>query len=220
MFSNEENHIDHNNHLLEEVNRLNEPVNSLSLKLDLRIMLIKWLWLLVATRDQSSYPANHANSVRFIRQPPWRRFGGELPVRREQIWEVGQGVFWSTRWRYISVGNIYLRVALFAPYIFYLLSHVAYDELLCYRYLALQYSTKHADMANPRRRGCGDADSSKFGKQGGITNGAKWYSLQGGNNLTLSYSFLVPKPFSISIDWSSTHMRRNKEFSMQSIQSY
>lgn len=49
-----------------------------------------------------------------------------------------------------------------------------------FRYLALQYSTKHADMANPRRRGCGDSESSKFGKQGGITNGAKWYSLQGG----------------------------------------
>lgn len=31
MFSNEANHIDHNNHLLEEVDRLNEPVSSLSL---------------------------------------------------------------------------------------------------------------------------------------------------------------------------------------------
>lgn len=35
-------------------------------------------------------------------------------------------------------------------------------------------------MASPTRRGCGDIDSSKFGKQGGITNGAKWYSLRGG----------------------------------------
>lgn len=48
------------------------------------------------------------------------------------------------------------------------------------RHLALVYSNNHADMASPQRGGCGDTDSNKFGKQGGITNGAKWYSLQGG----------------------------------------
>lgn len=48
------------------------------------------------------------------------------------------------------------------------------------RYLALAYSTYHADMSSAARTGCGDIDSNLFGKQGGITNGAKWYSLQGG----------------------------------------
>lgn len=46
----------------------------------------------------------------------------------------------------------------------------------------MAYSTHHADMASATRTGCGDVDSNRFGKQGGITNGAKWYSLQGGNN--------------------------------------
>lgn len=57
--------------------------------------------------------------------------------------------------------------------------------ILYFRRLALAYSTNHADMASINRKGCGDVDSSKFAKQGGITNGAKWYSLQGGNYFSL-----------------------------------
>jgi hypothetical protein len=49
----------------------------------------------------------------------------------------------------------------------------------CYRHLALTYATHHKNMANPKRNGCGD-DGYNFGKQGGITNGAAWYSVQGG----------------------------------------
>lgn len=57
-----------------------------------------------------------------------------------------------------------------------------YNEITNYfRHLALSYSTFHEDMADPNRKGCGDAESDKFGKEGGITNGAKWYSLEGGN---------------------------------------
>ncbi|PSN54662.1 Carboxypeptidase E [Blattella germanica] len=47
-----------------------------------------------------------------------------------------------------------------------------------FRNLAMAYSLHHKDMANPNRRGCGD-DGYNFGKQGGITNGAAWYSVQG-----------------------------------------
>lgn len=37
-------------------------------------------------------------------------------------------------------------------------------------------------MASPDRGGCSDdMDTNNFGKQGGVTNGAKWYNLQGGN---------------------------------------
>ena len=43
----------------------------------------------------------------------------------------------------------------------------------------MAYSTHHKDMASPNRGGCGD-DGYNFGKQGGITNGAAWYSVQGG----------------------------------------
>jgi hypothetical protein len=34
-------------------------------------------------------------------------------------------------------------------------------------------------MSNPKRSGCG-YDGYNFGKQQGITNGAAWYSVQGG----------------------------------------
>jgi len=34
-------------------------------------------------------------------------------------------------------------------------------------------------MANPNRMPCRDGDTN-FGKEGGITNGAKWYSVRGG----------------------------------------
>lgn len=53
--------------------------------------------------------------------------------------------------------------------------------------MALSYSLYHSDMANASRKGCGDVDSDKFGKQGGITNGAKWYSLQGGTYYNLTF---------------------------------
>lgn len=46
-----------------------------------------------------------------------------------------------------------------------------------FRYLATQYALYHADMADPTRPGCGgpgDKDSERFGKAGGITNGAQW----------------------------------------------
>lgn len=35
-------------------------------------------------------------------------------------------------------------------------------------------------MADPNRMSCRDGDIN-FGKEGGITNGAKWYSISGGN---------------------------------------
>lgn len=49
-----------------------------------------------------------------------------------------------------------------------------------FRQLALSYSTNHPDMTQVHRKGCGNSEN-QFAKQGGITNGAQWYSLQGGN---------------------------------------
>lgn len=37
-------------------------------------------------------------------------------------------------------------------------------------------------MANPNRMPCRGGDTN-FGKEGGITNGAKWYSVRGGKTL-------------------------------------
>lgn len=49
----------------------------------------------------------------------------------------------------------------------------------------MTYADAHADMASATRRGCHttsaeDSDTFNFGKQGGVTNGAAWYSLKGG----------------------------------------
>ena len=35
-------------------------------------------------------------------------------------------------------------------------------------------------MADPNRKGCDSPSVNQFSKQGGITNGAQWYSLAGG----------------------------------------
>ncbi|KAK9751479.1 Zinc carboxypeptidase [Popillia japonica] len=66
-----------------------------------------------------------------------------------------------------------------------------------FRHLALAYSTYHADMANPKRRGCGDSMSDKFPKQGGITNGAQWYNLQGGMQ---DFNYLSSNDFEITLE--------------------
>lgn len=50
-----------------------------------------------------------------------------------------------------------------------------------FKYLAEIYASSHADMADPNREAC-DKDGTKFGEQGGITNGARWYALTGGAN--------------------------------------
>lgn len=49
----------------------------------------------------------------------------------------------------------------------------------------MAYASAHADMASSSRGGCrisgDDSSSYNFGKQGGVTNGAAWYSLKGGS---------------------------------------
>lgn len=71
------------------------------------------------------------------------------------------------------------------------MKNYAKQLILCtYRHLALAYSTHHATMANPKRAGCG-YDGYNFGRQGGITNGAEWYSVQGGNVLYLKLNITL-----------------------------
>jgi hypothetical protein len=54
------------------------------------------------------------------------------------------------------------------------------------RHLALSYSKLHPRMSDPNQPSCDDT-SSGFGKQGGITNGAAWYSVEGGQINHLYY---------------------------------
>ncbi|KAF5297477.1 hypothetical protein FQR65_LT10013 [Abscondita terminalis] len=145
MFVNEENHIDHNNHILDQLDRLSQPLQ----------------------------PETKA-VIRLIMQIPFvlsaNLHGGDL-VANYPYDESRTGVAQDEY-------------------------SIAPDDAT-FRHLALSYSTAHADMANPTRRECSNAEKSKFAKQGGITNGAKWYSLEGGMQ---DFNYLSSNAFEITLE--------------------
>ncbi|KRY52025.1 Carboxypeptidase E [Trichinella britovi] len=51
-----------------------------------------------------------------------------------------------------------------------------------FKHLAMSYSTKHANMADPNHEPCPLAGED-FSRRGGITNGARWYSVRGGEKI-------------------------------------
>ncbi|XP_050531282.1 carboxypeptidase E-like [Daktulosphaira vitifoliae] len=65
-----------------------------------------------------------------------------------------------------------------------------------FRWLALSYANQHADMANANRLPCRGGDIN-FGKEGGITNGAKWYSVRGGMQ---DFNYLSSNDFEITLE--------------------
>lgn len=125
----------------------------------------------VAARNKSVDSFHNANSFRPFCQFAWGRFGSKLSIRRKPFRKTGRRIFRDSRRRYIQVNMFFIYDVRFA---------LIPNEN---RYLALAYSTYHADMSNPRRRAC-EGDSSNFPLQNGITNGAKWYSLRGGKQLS------------------------------------
>jgi carboxypeptidase E len=62
---------------------------------------------------------------------------------------------------------------------------------MCRRYLAESYAEHHATMADPNRIPCEMTGDDSFGKQGGITNGARWYSVKNGTYTTVMSVTLV-----------------------------
>nr|USU81843.1 M14 metal carboxypeptidase 12 [Antheraea pernyi] len=71
-----------------------------------------------------------------------------------------------------------------------------------FRELAMTYATTHADMASPTRKGCrvpnsDDSIPYNFGKQGGVTNGAAWYSLRGGMQ---DFNYLATNAFEVTLE--------------------
>ncbi|RCN39923.1 hypothetical protein ANCCAN_14143 [Ancylostoma caninum] len=49
-----------------------------------------------------------------------------------------------------------------------------------FRWLAQKYASNHAHMAKNDHPPCDGTTKDAFARQGGITNGAKWYSVSGG----------------------------------------
>ncbi len=54
-----------------------------------------------------------------------------------------------------------------------------------FRVMAYAYSSKHGVMAKPHKS-CDMTENATFAEQGGITNGAEWYSVAGGESFELS----------------------------------
>jgi len=65
-----------------------------------------------------------------------------------------------------------------------------------FRALASLYANKHPRMSNPSTPGC-DSPVSEFAQQGGITNGAAWYSVGGGMQ---DFNYLASNDFEITLE--------------------
>ena len=64
------------------------------------------------------------------------------------------------------------------------------------RHIALNYAKNHAHMADPKTPGC-EKPENNFAKQGGITNGAAWYSVGGGMQ---DFNYLSSNDFEITLE--------------------
>merc|ERR1711899_568775 len=65
-----------------------------------------------------------------------------------------------------------------------------------FRQIALTYSKNHPRMSDPSRPGC-DQPQNQFAKQGGITNGAAWYTVEGGMQ---DFNYLSSNDFEITLE--------------------
>jgi len=65
-----------------------------------------------------------------------------------------------------------------------------------FRTLAKVYADNHKRMSNPSTPGC-DSETNEFAKQGGITNGAAWYSVGGGMQ---DFNYLASNDFEITLE--------------------
>eukprot|EP00092_Neocalanus_flemingeri_P035502 GFUD01038635.1.p1 GENE.GFUD01038635.1~~GFUD01038635.1.p1 ORF type:complete len:478 (+),score=118.25 GFUD01038635.1:214-1647(+) len=65
-----------------------------------------------------------------------------------------------------------------------------------FRSLAMVYANNHPRMSNPSTPGC-DSPTNEFAKQGGITNGAAWYSVGGGMQ---DFNYLASNDFEITLE--------------------
>ncbi|CAG9533466.1 unnamed protein product [Cercopithifilaria johnstoni] len=68
-----------------------------------------------------------------------------------------------------------------------------------FRYLAESYANKHAHMAKNDHPSCDGTITNAFTRQGGITNGAKWYSVSGGMQ---DFNYLATNAFEITLELS------------------
>uniref|UniRef100_A0A1I7XUR7 Peptidase_M14 domain-containing protein n=1 Tax=Heterorhabditis bacteriophora TaxID=37862 RepID=A0A1I7XUR7_HETBA len=72
-----------------------------------------------------------------------------------------------------------------------------------YRWLAHTYANNHAHMAKNDHPPCDGTSQDAFARQGGITNGAKWYSVSGGMQ---DFNYLATNTMEITLELSCEKM--------------
>merc|ERR1711976_395698 len=65
-----------------------------------------------------------------------------------------------------------------------------------FKHIALTYAQNHPRMSDPQRPGC-DQPHNPFATQGGITNGAAWYTVEGGMQ---DFNYLSSNDFEITLE--------------------
>jgi len=65
-----------------------------------------------------------------------------------------------------------------------------------FRHIAMTYANNHPKMSDRTRPGC-DQPHNPFAKQGGITNGAAWYTVEGGMQ---DFNYLSSNDFEITLE--------------------
>ncbi|KAI6222413.1 Peptidase-M14 domain-containing protein [Aphelenchoides fujianensis] len=68
-----------------------------------------------------------------------------------------------------------------------------------FRHLATVYANSHAHMAKNDHPPCDGTPADNFARQGGVTNGAKWYSVSGGMQ---DFNYLATNAFEITLELS------------------
>merc|ERR1719410_682930 len=74
--------------------------------------------------------------------------------------------------------------------------YTASPDDMTFRSLALEYAGNHPRMSDPRTPGC-DEEINEFAGNGGITNGAAWYSVGGGMQ---DFNYLASNDFEITLE--------------------
>ncbi|CAD5220706.1 unnamed protein product [Bursaphelenchus okinawaensis] len=72
-----------------------------------------------------------------------------------------------------------------------------------FKHLAQTYANNHAHMAKNDHAPCDGTPSDNFARHGGITNGAKWYSVSGGMQ---DFNYLATNAFEITLELSCQKM--------------
>merc|ERR1711981_721090 len=65
-----------------------------------------------------------------------------------------------------------------------------------FKHIAMTYAKNHPRMSNPNTPGC-DKSFNPFARQGGITNGAAWYTVEGGMQ---DFNYLSSNDFEITLE--------------------